>query len=124
MGTTQAEIVKTACGMCYIGCGINVTVEDGIVRNIEGNVDNPQNRGKMCAKGKSAIMAHYNPNRVRTPLKRTNPNKGVDVDPGWREISWDEAIDTVVAAFERIRDTPKKLWVQAGKCSATTCFGC
>jgi molybdopterin-containing oxidoreductase family molybdopterin binding subunit len=109
----QSEIVKTACGMCYIGCGIKVTVEDGIVRNIEGNPDNPQNRGKMCAKGKSAILAHYNPHRVRAPLKRTNPQKGVGVDPGWQQISWAEAIDTVVAAFERIRANPKKLWVQA-----------
>ncbi len=29
------------------------------------------------------------------------------------EISWGEAIDTIVAALERVRDKPKKLWVQA-----------
>ena len=31
---------------------------------------------------------------------------------GWQEISWDEAIDTIVANLERIRDNPKKLWIQ------------
>ena len=109
----QSKLVTTSCGMCYIGCGIKVQVENGVVVNIEGDPDNPQNRGKMCAKGKAGFMNLYNPNRVKVPLKRTNPRKGMHEDPGWKEISWDEAIDTVVAQFERIRDNPKKLWVQA-----------
>ncbi len=66
----------------------------------------------MCAKGKAGIMNLYNPHRVKVPLKRTNPEKGIDVDPGWQEISWDEAFDTIVAQFDRIRDNPKKLWMQ------------
>ena len=109
----HSKLVTTSCGMCYIGCGIKVLVENGVVVNIEGNPDNPQNRGKMCAKGKAGFMNLYNPNRVKVPLKRTNPKKGIDEDPGWQEISWGEAIDTIVAQFERIRDTPKKLWVQS-----------
>jgi len=111
--TSKSKVVKTACGMCYIGCGVNVRLEDGVVAGIEGNPDNPQNRGMMCAKGKAGFMNLYNPNRVKVPLKRTNPNKGIDVDPGWQEISWEEAIDTIVANLERIRNTPKQLWVQA-----------
>jgi molybdopterin-containing oxidoreductase family molybdopterin binding subunit len=99
--------------MCYVGCGVKVQVENGVVVSIEGNPDNPQNRGVMCAKGKAGFMNLYNPNRVKVPLKRTNPNKGMHEDPGWKEISWDEALDTIVAQLERIRDAPKKLWVQA-----------
>ena len=109
----QSKLVTTSCGMCYIGCGVKVLVENGVVVNIEGNPDNPQNRGKMCAKGKAGFVNLYNPNRVKAPLKRTNPKKGVDEDPQWQEISWTEAIDTIVAQLERIRDNPKKLWVQA-----------
>ena len=109
----QSKVVTTACGMCYVGCGVKVRVEDGVVVNIEGNPDNPLNRGKMCAKGKSVLMNLYSPNRVKVPLKRTNPKKGYDVDPGWVEISWAEAIDTIVAQLERIRDKPKKFWVYA-----------
>ena len=108
-----SKVITTACGQCYIGCGIKVYVENGVVVNIEGNPDNPQNRGKMCPKGKAGFMNLYNPNRVTAPLKRTNPRKGIDEDPGWTEISWQEAIDTIVAALERIRDQPKKLWIQA-----------
>ena len=109
----QTRVVTTACGQCYIGCGIKVRVENGVVTHIEGNPDNPQNRGKMCAKGHAGFMNLYNPNRVKVPLKRTNPKKGINEDPRWQEISWDEAIDTVVAQLERIGDNPKKLWVQA-----------
>ena len=110
---SKSSVVKTACGMCYIGCGLNVYLENGVPVGIEGNPDNPQNRGKMCAKGKAGLMNLYNPNRVKAPLKRTNPNKGLHVDPGWQEISWDEAINTIVGNLERIRNQPKKLWVQA-----------
>ncbi|MDO8596532.1 MAG: molybdopterin-dependent oxidoreductase, partial [Sulfuricaulis sp.] len=57
------------------------------------------------------MMNLYNPNRVKVPLKRTNSRKGLDEDPAWVEISWKEAIDTIVAQLERIRDDPKKLWI-------------
>jgi anaerobic selenocysteine-containing dehydrogenase len=110
--TQKANWIPTVCGMCYIGCGVRIQVENGVVVNIEGNPDNPQNRGKMCARGKSGVWSLYNPNRVKAPLKRTNPKKGRDEDPGWQEISWKEAIDTIVSNLERVRKEPKKLWVQ------------
>ncbi len=109
----QSKVITTACGMCYVGCGVRVQVKNGVVVKIDGNPDNPVNRGNMCAKGKSAFLNLYNPNRVKVPLKRTNPKKGFDVDPGWQEISWDEAIDTIVKQLDRIRTDPKKLWVYA-----------
>ncbi len=97
--------------MCYIGCSIKVKVDNGVVVGIDGDPKNPQNRGAMCAKGKAGFMNLYNPNRVLTPLKRTNPKKGIGIDPGFVEISWEEAIDTIVAECRRIQDDPKKLWI-------------
>jgi anaerobic selenocysteine-containing dehydrogenase len=47
----------------------------------------------MCGKGVSEIMNYYNPYRVKKPLVRTNPEKGLDVDLGWKEVSWEEALD-------------------------------
>ncbi len=111
--TEEAKWIPTACGMCYVGCGIQVCVENGVVVAIEGDPENPQNRGKMCAKGKSGVMNLYNPNRVTVPMKRTNPKKGLHEDPQWQEISWEEAMSTVGANLDRIRDDPKKLFVQA-----------
>ena len=49
----DSEWIKTACGQCYIGCGVMVQVEDGVVLNVKGKPENPQNRGKRCARGKA-----------------------------------------------------------------------
>lgn len=103
----------TACGMCYVGCGIRVQMKDGVVAAIEGDPNHPQNRGNMCAKGKAGVMNPYNPNRVKVPLKRTNPQRGLNVDPGWEEISWDEALATIATKLTHIQDEPNKLYVQA-----------
>ena len=67
--TPEASWIPTVCGMCYIGCGVRVQVKNGVVVNIEGNPDNPQNRGKMCARGKAGVWSLYNPNRVQAPLR-------------------------------------------------------
>ena len=110
--------VTTVCDRCYVGCGIKVHVVDNVPIGLEGDPDNPLNRGKMCAKGKAGIMSHYNPNRVKTPLKRTNPQKGIGVDPRWQEITYDEAINTIVDRLRQIKEEPWKLhiycWGQDG----------
>jgi 3-isopropylmalate/(R)-2-methylmalate dehydratase large subunit len=58
-------------------------------------------------------VAHYDPNRLKQPLKRTNPRKGIGVDPGWKEIGWDEALDEIAAVLRRVRaENPRKLVIQ------------
>jgi molybdopterin-containing oxidoreductase family molybdopterin binding subunit len=87
-------------------------MEDGVALRVEGDPNHPQNRGNMCAKGKAGLMNLYNPHRVKSPLKRTNPEKGLHVDPGWQEISWEEALGTIAAKLKAIRDNPKQLYIQ------------
>ncbi len=102
--------VTSACGMCYSPCGIKVHRVNGVVVKIEGNPDFPHNLGRLCAKGNAGIMSLYDPNRLKTPLKRTNPEKGIGVDPKWVEISWDEALNTVADKLKKVRaDNPDKL---------------
>ena len=104
--------VKSACKMCLHGCGIRVRVHDGVVTKIEGDPDNLNNNGKLCPKGQSGIMRLYDPNRIKSPVKRTNPKKGPGEDPGWVPISWEEALDTVSQRLKKIRDEdPRKLLV-------------
>ena len=110
----NSDWIPTTCHMCLVRCGVLVKVENGVVVNIIGNPESPRNRGRMCAKGKSGIMNHYNMNRVLHPLKRTNPEKGLDVDPKWQEISWDEAIETVAVRLRKIyNEDPRKLYIQS-----------
>ncbi len=93
--------IPTVCTMCYNACSIQVLVRDGVATAIEGLPDAPPNFGKMCAKGKAALSELYGTSRVLTPLKRTNPEKGIGVDPRWQEITWEEAMDTIVGKIRR-----------------------
>src|SRR3970282_1962584 len=95
--TPASDWVPTTCRMCLVGGGGLVNVNNGSGVNVIGNPDSPVNRGRICAKGKSGIMNHYNPNRVMKPLKRTNPEKGMGVDPQWRGHSGDEAVGALGA---------------------------
>src|SRR3990172_3598695 len=106
--------IHSSCEMCYSGCGILVHRVDGVVVKIEGDPECPHNLGKQCAKGQAAIMTLYDPNRVTTPLKRTNPGKGIGVDPKWEAISWEEALETICAKLAPVRkDNPGKLFLSS-----------
>lgn len=105
--------VPTSCALCYGSCSILAHRVDDVVVKIEGNPDSAVGKGRLCGKGVSGIMTHYDPNRLTVPLRRTNPIKGLGEDPGWKEISWDEALEEVSAQLRRVRaEDPRKLVVQ------------
>jgi anaerobic selenocysteine-containing dehydrogenase len=84
------KIVKTTCKSCHGGCGVMVTVEEGVITHIEGNPDTPT-RGTMCSKGLSSIQHVNHPDRLLYPLKRA----GKRGDGKWERISWDRALDII-----------------------------
>lgn len=111
--TWEDKWIPSACTICYGGCSMRAHRVNGTIIKIEGNPDSPNGAGRMCAKGVSGIMILYDPNRVNVPLRRTNPNKGMGVDPGWKPISWDEAMDEIVAKLEKVRaEDPRQLVMQ------------
>ncbi len=84
--------VRTCCRACgKVECGVWVTVQDGKAIKVEGDESAPQSRGHCCAKSQSSMQAAYHPDRLRYPVKRTNP-KGSD-DPGWVRITLPEAFE-------------------------------
>ena len=95
--------VPTVCAGCYNCCGILVHRVDGRVVEIKGDPDAANSKGYICAKGLVRAIDVHHPSRVTKPLKRTNPEKGIGVDPGWQEISWDEAMEISVAALKKVR---------------------
>jgi thiosulfate reductase/polysulfide reductase chain A len=98
------ESIVTACGFCDSACGVRATVQDGAIRFLQGLPEDPHNEGRLCAKGTTAAWVKNDPDRLKFPMKRTNPRKGVEEDPGWVRISWTEALDTVAARFAEIRE--------------------
>ncbi|WP_208028464.1 molybdopterin-containing oxidoreductase family protein [Rhabdothermincola sediminis] len=133
-GRESGEWIPSCCNMCGGQCGIMVHVVDGTVTKIEPNNWNPNNYTNIstdffdgysetygvaegsviCPKGNAGIAQLYDPDRVSKPLKRTNPDKSLDADPAWEEISWDQALDEIAGRLRALRDAGeahKLLWI-------------
>ncbi|ADD68866.1 molybdopterin oxidoreductase [Denitrovibrio acetiphilus DSM 12809] len=104
------------CRMCMRGtCPNMIRVENGVAVQVMGNFNTPTSKGALCAKGNSIIQHNYNPYRVKAPMKRTNPKKGLNEDPGWVEISWEEALNTTASVLKKSRDRdPRRFIFQIG----------
>ena len=91
------------CGRCYGSCALRVHVVNGVAVKIEGEPESCQgSSGGICGKGASGLQVLYDPNRLNVPLKRTNPEKGLHVDPKWKEITWEEAYAEIVPKLKKI----------------------
>ncbi len=91
----NAKRVPTICTFCAVGCGIIATVANGKVIDTEGDPYNPLNEGTLCPKGRASTELINNPRRLTSPMIRTNPKKGFEEDPKWRNITWGEALNTI-----------------------------
>ena len=94
--------IPTSCGQCYCQCGLRVHRVDGKLVKAEGNPKSPAGSGRTCSKALASIMLHYDPYRINYPLKRTNPEKGLNADPKWQRITWDEAMDIIVSRLKEV----------------------
>ncbi|MBI2992955.1 MAG: molybdopterin-dependent oxidoreductase [Gammaproteobacteria bacterium] len=96
------------CMQCVAGPDLmRVEVEDGVATRIESNYgirDAHPGGGRVCVKAYGLIQKTYNPNRIKQPMKRTNPQKGREHDPGFTPITWDEALDIVAGKLRAIRE--------------------
>ena len=86
--TGVTEHVPTYCYQCVAGPDLlTVKVVDGVATEVEPNfcaAEVHPGGGKVCVKAYGLVQKTYNPHRVLTPMKRTNPKKGRDEDPGLR----------------------------------------
>ncbi len=106
------EIRHTTCYMCACRCGINVHLEGGKVKYIEGNRDHPINRGVLCAKGSAGIMQHYSPARLSAPMKRVGERGSGEFET----ISWEEALKIATGWLAPLREkNPEKLAFFTGR---------
>ena len=75
--------------------GLRVSVEGNRVTAIRPEPDDVFSRGHICPKGPALRELHDDPDRLRTPVRRSAK--------GWDPIGWDEAIDEVAQALRRVR---------------------
>jgi anaerobic selenocysteine-containing dehydrogenase len=117
----KGEWVATCCQGCTQWCAIQVLVQDGRAVKVRGNPLSKTNHGYCCPRGHLIPQQTYDPDRIKVPLKRTNPQKGRGVDPKWVPISWDEALDTLAEKMMELRraNEPQKFCYLRGRYSST-----
>jgi anaerobic selenocysteine-containing dehydrogenase len=91
MGT---ETKYSFCRFCHAFCGIKVTVTDGRVTKVVGDVDNPMYEGFSCVKGRALPEQHNHPERLLAPQLR-------QPDGTYEAVSLDVWLDDLAA---RLRD--------------------
>ena len=92
------EIVTSICGICPGGCGVNVVLADGKVEKISPIKGHPI--GVVCIRGLHSKEIIYSSDRLKYPLLRVG-EKG---EGNFERITWDEAMDRVVHAFQKTKD--------------------
>lgn len=100
MGATQTEeIKKSACILCSINCGLEVTTggKDGReLIKIKGDKDNPSSEGYVC--NKASRLNHYQSgaDRINSPMRRKS-------DGSYEQVDWETAIREVAEGFNAIK---------------------
>ncbi len=96
--------VATTCNGCTSFCAKQVYIQDGRALHIRGNEFSKVHGKSSCPRQYLALQELYDPDRIRTPMVRTNPEKGRGVDPKFKSISWDEAIGLLADKYMALRD--------------------
>ena len=95
----DTQQIPGMCQLCSTVCGIIGHVKDGRILKIEGNPNDPNSRGKLCARGQAGLNHQYHPERLLYPLRRVGPRGS----GRWRRISWDEAFDELAERLNECR---------------------
>lgn len=117
--------VPTICPYCASGCGLVVYSERDAagkfvkLLSVEGDPDNPINRGAACAKGAAMFNLReiydaetgkqiINPKRVQKPMYRAPGSEK------WEEKSWEWMIAEIA---KRVKDTRDRSFIHKEKIS-------
>jgi len=87
--------MPATCQGCTSWCSVQVYIIDGRAVKVRGNPHSKVNVGAGCPRSHLGLQQLYDPDRLKVPMKRTNPKKGRHEDPKFVPISWDEALNTI-----------------------------
>lgn len=101
----QTKEARSSCPYCAVCCGMIVfsaesKTEKGRmeVTHIEGDVDNPVNRGTLCPKGAGALDYIRAKTRVKHPMyRKPGSNK-------FEQVTWDFAMERIAKLMKEDRD--------------------
>ena len=92
--------VPTYCEVCFWKCaGWAHVTDDGKIKKITGNDDDPQCNGRLCPRGTGGVGMFSDPDRLKTPLLRVTKNG----EQTYREASWEEALEYIASKMKDIK---------------------
>jgi len=100
----KATETRNTCPYCAVSCGVLVysvaDAKDGKAKviHIEGDSDNPINRGTLCPRGAASLGFVHSVNRLKYPMHR---KPGSDK---FERVSWDFAMDRIARLAKEDRD--------------------
>jgi len=97
--TNGAQVARSICPYCGVGCGQLVYHKDNKLISIEGDPDSPISRGHLCPKGADTFELHTHPGRLKTVKYRAPYSRK------WQDIPLEVAMDMVA---KRVWDTREK----------------
>ncbi|MER5662583.1 molybdopterin oxidoreductase family protein [Streptomyces mirabilis] len=115
--TPDSRTALRVCPLCEATCGLTLTIEGARVTGARGDRDDVFSKGFICPKGASFGAADGDPDRLRTPLVRT--------DGELREATWQEAFDAIAAGLGPIVEQygPHALGIVLGNPNVHTMAG-
>jgi len=96
--------MPTTCQGCTSWCSVQAYVVDGRAIKVRGNPNSKVNGEAGCPRSHISLQQVYDPDRIKVPMKRTNPKKGRNEDPEFVPITWDEALNTVADKIIDLRN--------------------
>lgn len=94
MGETREKV--TFCRICEPFCGLVATVEDGELKQLRPDPDNPSSKGFACARGIAMTEIQNDPDRVTYPLRKS-------ANGGFERVSWEVAMKDIAGRLGAIR---------------------
>ena len=101
--THGAEVSRSICPYCAVGCGQLIFHKAGKMISVEGDPESPISRGHLCPKGADTFQLHTHPNRL------TKVKYRAAYATEWQEIGLEEAMDMVA---DRMWQTREKSFVE------------
>jgi len=105
----KATETRNTCPYCAVACGVLVySTADGAkdakpkVIHIEGDSDNPINRGTLCPRGAASLGFANSPNRLQYPMHR---KAGSDK---FERVTWDFAMERIAKLPPELKTKEKK----------------
>src|SRR5258707_10972702 len=105
----DAQVARSVCPYCGVGCGQLIYHKNGKLVSIEGDPESPISQGNLCPKGAASyqLLTH---SRRETKMKYRAPRA-----KEWTEIPLDRAMDMVA---ERVWEARKRTFVRHADGSA------